>query len=220
MEIERINDNTVKFYLSYVDIEERGYTREEVWNNREKSEELFWDMMDEVNESSDFQIEGPLWIQVHAKRNGIEVTVTRATSHDHEMTDLPLNIEDASKLFQDDDEEVFDNIEELIKNSIDSTPEKDWEENIFEFTDFEHLIQLASRVKHYAVDTKLYYYQETYYLHVRYHLDAMSNKDKANFISVLGEFIKTSYMTSHVLNEYGKVIMEDNVFDQIETYFA
>ena len=31
MEIERINENTVKFFLSYIDIEERGFTREEVW---------------------------------------------------------------------------------------------------------------------------------------------------------------------------------------------
>ena len=78
MEIERINENTVKFFLSYMDIEERGFTREEVWYNREKSEELFWDMMDEINDEAEFEAEGPLWIQVHAKKNGIEVTVTRA----------------------------------------------------------------------------------------------------------------------------------------------
>ena len=85
MEIERINENTVKFFLSYLDIEERGFTREEVWYNREKSEELFWEMMDEINEEAEFEVEGPLWIQVHAKKQGIEVTVTRANSADGQI---------------------------------------------------------------------------------------------------------------------------------------
>ncbi|MED4798112.1 adaptor protein MecA, partial [Priestia megaterium] len=29
MEIERINENTVKFFVTYVDIEERGFDRNE-----------------------------------------------------------------------------------------------------------------------------------------------------------------------------------------------
>ena len=49
MDIERINDHTVKFYISYIDIEERGFDREEIWYNRDRSEELFWEMMDEVH---------------------------------------------------------------------------------------------------------------------------------------------------------------------------
>ena len=56
MEIERINENTVKFFLSYKDIEDRGFTREAVWYNRDKSEELFWEMMDEINEQSEFEV--------------------------------------------------------------------------------------------------------------------------------------------------------------------
>src|SRR5574342_699475 len=78
MEIERINENTVKFYISYVDIEKRGFDREEIWYNRERSEELFWEMMDEVHQEEEFEVEGPLWIQVHAMEKGLEVLVTRA----------------------------------------------------------------------------------------------------------------------------------------------
>lgn len=56
MEIERINEHTVKFYMSYGDIEDRGFDREEIWYNRERSEELFWEVMDEVHEE-----ENSLW---------------------------------------------------------------------------------------------------------------------------------------------------------------
>ncbi len=101
MEIERINENTVKFFLSYMDIEERGFTREEVWYNREKSEELFWDMMDEINDEAEFEVEGPLWIQVHAKKNGIEVTVTRANTADGQISESPFGSDDQHDVFHE-----------------------------------------------------------------------------------------------------------------------
>lgn len=79
MEIERINEDTIKFYISYLDLEERGFNQEDVWYDREKSEELFWDMMDELKYEEEFSPEGPLWIQVQALKHGLEVFVTKAT---------------------------------------------------------------------------------------------------------------------------------------------
>lgn len=91
MDIERINEHTVKFYISYFDIEERGFDREEIWYNRERSEELFWEMMDEIHEEEDFPIEGPLWIQVQANDKGLEVVVTKAQlSKDGQKLELPI----------------------------------------------------------------------------------------------------------------------------------
>src|SRR5699024_2133207 len=84
MEIERINENTVKFYISYLDIEDRGFEREEIWYNRERSEQLFWQMMDEINYKEDFSIEGPLWIQVQALEKGLEIIVTKAQTSKHD----------------------------------------------------------------------------------------------------------------------------------------
>ena len=77
MEIERINENTLKLSISYIDIEQRGFHRDEIWYNRERSEELFWEVMDEINE--DFNPNGPLWIQVQALEKGLEIIVTQAT---------------------------------------------------------------------------------------------------------------------------------------------
>ncbi|MDS9470376.1 adaptor protein MecA [Sporosarcina pasteurii] len=217
MEIERINEDTVKFFLSYVDIEERGFTREEVWNNREKSEELFWDMMDEINEQSEFAVEGPLWIQVHAKNDGIEVTVTRALANDGQMIESPFYDEDPSQLFQEQDDGTFEDIEDILKNGLNK--ENDWLENTFVFNDFEDVISITSRMHDYEAHTSLYAYESKYYLHVKYDVEEMDNKQKTNMFSVLSEFAKPDKITIHILQEYGKVIFESDVFSQIEKYF-
>lgn len=218
MEIERINENTVKFFLSYIDIEERGFTREEVWYNREKSEELFWDMMDEINEEAEFEVEGPLWIQVHAMNNGIEVTVTRAQNEDGQPAESPFDEDDPRKMFQHANSGIFDNVEEITPSGGQGV---EWKDNTFFFQDFEDVIRLSKKMEtfDYEASTSLYFYDGTYYLNVAYDQDEMDEKSKADMFSLISEFAMTSNMTIHRLEEYGKVIMDTDVFDQIVEHF-
>lgn len=218
MEIERINENTVKFFLSYVDIEDRGFTREEVWYNRDKSEELFWEMMDEINDETEFSIEGPLWIQVHAMSGGIEVTVTRAQlSADGEQMETPFGMDDTKKIFQQD-EAIFDKLEESIP-SFSETP-FDWKESMFVFDDIENLIPLASMVDVYDVTTILFAFEDKYYLHVTYDEEGMDDSRKSDFVSVVMEFGSPSNMTIHRLDEYGTMVIPSNVFQQLQQFFG
>lgn len=220
MEIERVNENTVKLYLSYVDIEERGYTKEELWTDREKGEQLFWEIMEEVDEEYDFQPEGPLWIQVATKMAGIEVTITKAAQNHEGNDDFPFNLESAPELFGTESDETFEHIEELLRNSVEekASLEEANEPLLFAFPDFEELLQSVSRLVHYEVDTKLYVYKDVYYLQI--HLDEEdSDEIRKNLYSVLTEFGRKPDQTVYQLAEYGKVIIERDVFHTMQTYF-
>lgn len=217
MEIERINENTVKFFLSYIDIEERGFTREEVWYNREKSEELFWDMMDEINEEAEFEVEGPLWIQVHAMNNGIEVTVTRAQPNDGQMGESPFEQHDSKRMFQQSEDDGFLHVEDIMPGVADEPAIR--LENMFEFKEFEDVIHITSRMTEYIAQTSLYSYENKYFLHIVYDDQQMNEQEKTNMYYILTEFGKPSKMTIHILKEYGTVVMESDVFNQIQKYF-
>lgn len=216
MEIERINENTVKFFLSYIDIEERGFTREEVWYNREKSEELFWDMMDEINEESEFEVEGPLWIQVHAMNNGIEVTVTRAQPNDGQLPEGTFEQHDARRMFQQPSDD-FPNVGDIIPAPTDQTVART--EDMFIIKDFEDLIRIASRLTNYTAKTSLYSYDNKFYLHVVYDEALMDDEQRTNMFYVMTEFGKPSTVTTHILEEYGNVVIEADVFNEIQKYF-
>lgn len=218
MEIERINENTVKFFMSYVDIEERGFTREEVWYNREKSEELFWDMMDEINEEAEFEIEGPLWIQVHAMNNGIEVTVTRAQGNSEQMDQSPFNQHKEPIGMAGFGDSDFASISEMVKNE--TADEVNIEEGMFEFKEFEDIISIASKMSPYYAQTKLFAYDNKYYLHVLYDEELMDEESIENMYHVLLEFGKSAMITTHVLEEYGKIVMNHDVFQQVTNYFS
>lgn len=231
MEIERINENTVKFYISYIDIEDRGFEREEIWYDRERSEQLFWQMMDEVNYKEEFTVDGPLWIQVQALDKGLEIVVTKAQiSKNGEELELPLNDETSidisveGKIESMIESKFGKNKKNHLKLQEDAENDSVKEENlsfIASFKEFEDMIQLSH---YFQADTsdiknKLYFFEDQYYLYLEFAKDTSDDDHQENLISQVFEFGDDTDITVHYLEEYGKVIFEDEVFEKTRTHF-
>lgn len=222
MEIERINENTVKFYISYVDIEQRGFDREEIWYNRERSEELFWEMMDEVHQEEEFEVEGPLWIQVHALDKGLEILVTKAqVGKDGQKFDLPI----PSDKYKDSP--VDERIEDLLDQQFNSNKEDQDDEYsdeplefLMTFKDFEDVISLSKRPGLDDIFSKLLAYENKYYLYLEFDEEIFSEEEIDNLLSIIMEYGVESHMTIHRLEEYGKEVIGENVFETIRKHFS
>lgn len=205
MEIERINENTVKFYVTYQDVEQRGFDREEIWYNRERSEQLFWEMMDEVNDQENFHADGPLWIQVQAMDKGLEVIVTKAqVSQDGQKLELPQ--EDGKEI----DLPIDDKLESLLDDKFhakDDQDDEDEDEEIdsdeplaftLKFQDFEDIIQLSHYVSSpESMEQKLFHFEDRYYLYIQFQDENMSDDDQENILSQLMEYGQESSLTIH-----------------------
>lgn len=218
MEIERINDNTVKFYISYLDVEERGFSRDEIWFNRDKSEELFWEMMDEVNEEADFIMEGPLWIQVQAMDKGLEVTVTRAQlTKDGQKIDMPDDIEERRKMFSSDDGSTsdFDEFEPVFDE-----PDLKKLEFTYAFNEVDELLPIARRLMYVPIESALYHFENKYYLHVSFDDLLHSDDDIKDHTSIISEYLQSSPLTIHRLEEYGKEIFKQDALSNVLYYFG
>ncbi|WP_066071186.1 adaptor protein MecA [Neobacillus soli] len=222
MEIERINENTVKFYISYGDIEERGFDREEIWYNRERSEELFWEMMDEVHDEEEFAVEGPLWIQVQALDKGLEVLVTKAQlSKDGQKFELPIPNDKIKDLAVDD------NIEDLLDQHFnpnladedDILLEEETLEFLLAFKDFEDVISLSHRPGLDDLVTMLYHLDGKYYLYTEFPEELFEEEEIDDILSILLEYGHETQLTIHRIQEYGKEIIPENVFSVLRKHF-
>lgn len=220
MDIERINENTVKFYISYVDIEERGFDREEIWYNRERSEELFWEMMEEVHQEEEFVVEGPLWIQVQALEKGLEILVTKAQiSKDGQKFELPIPT--------DKDLPVDERIEELLdqhlnpRNALDDDllEEEEILEFLLSFQDFEDVIMLSKRTDLDDLQTKLFSFEGKYYLYVEFPEEFIDEDEIDDILSILLEYGNETPLTIHRIQEYGKELIAENVFSELRKHF-
>jgi adapter protein MecA 1/2 len=222
MEMERINEHTVKFYISYVDIEERGFDREEIWYNRERSEELFWEMMDEVHNESDFSLEGPLWIQVQALDKGLEVLVTKAQiSKDGSKLELPLPEEKLREFPVDERiEELLDQHFQVERNNdlLSDEEEEEVLRFIISFKDIEDLISLAHRADFSHVKNRLFQFEGRYYLFVEFD-EHYTEQEIENWLSLLLEYGHDSQVTIYRLEEYGKEIIHENALATLAKHF-
>ena len=63
MRLERLNYNKIKNFLTFDDLSERGLTKEDLWRNAPKVQQLFRDMM-QANKELGFEADGPIAVEV------------------------------------------------------------------------------------------------------------------------------------------------------------
>lgn len=220
VEIERINEHTVKFYISYVDIEERGFDREDIWYNREKGEELFWDMLEEIHDEDDFVPEGPLWIQIQALEKGLEITVTKAQiSHDGQSLELPIGNDKDQKGLP-----INDRIQEFLDSQFAmrhfaNHKSIDLYEYVLVYNNIEDVLALSSRNDVPELESKLFAFENKYFMHIRFSKDDYDEESIEDTLAIFLEYGDESGYTLHRLEEYGKVVIDGDVFGTLRKYF-
>ncbi|MDY0408334.1 genetic competence negative regulator [Virgibacillus soli] len=191
MRIERVSANQFTIFLTFDDLIERGFTKDDLWYDAKEVRSLFTDMMHEASFELGFELEGELIVQVHLMQaQGMHVTVTQ-------------KIEDA-----DWEEDYIE-----MKVTLDES-----DEFIFSFADFEDMIKVTAYLSSLSIEGGTVYHMDSRYYMLFEEEDLKQNK-KENVIAIMSEFSTPSIVTSYRLSEYGKVIFTHDAVKQINTYF-
>ncbi|OOP63096.1 adaptor protein MecA, partial [Heyndrickxia oleronia] len=81
------------------------------------------------------------------------------------------------------------------------------------------VISLSKRTELDELQTKLFSFKNKYYLSVEFPDDLFEEEDIDNLLSILLEYGDESSLTVHRLQEYGNLIIDENVFATINKYF-
>lgn len=197
MRVERLNQDKIRIFLTFDDLTERGIEKDDMWRDIPKVHELFNDMMDQAHDEVGFTVNGPVAVEVFSlPAQGMVVIVTRGKTEASN---------DADDLDYDDIYEMQVTLEES-------------DDIVYVFHDFEHLIELAHRIQVKApYGGSAYAYRGRYYL-VFEDVD-MERSEYDDFIAVLSEYGEASTLTKHVLQEYGKSIVETDAVGVLCRHF-
>ncbi|MBY7143471.1 genetic competence negative regulator [Virgibacillus sp. NKC19-3] len=191
MRIERLTDNQFRIFLTFDDLIERGFTRDDLWHDASSVRNLFSDMMYEASTELGFELEGMLLVQVHLMQaQGMHVIVTQ-------------NFED-----QNWDDDFIE-----MKVTLDES-----EELLFSFEDFENVIQVSPYLSVLPIMGGQVYYMDNLYYMLLDDND-LEDKIKEDIIAIMSEYANPSIITSYKLKEYGKVIYQSNAVKQIMRVF-
>lgn len=189
--IERLSQSEFTIFLTFEDLIERGFTKDDLWHDASNVRTLFSDMVHEASTELGIELEGYFLVQVYLMQaQGMHVVVSKKienTSWNEDFIEMKVTLDESKEV-------------------------------IFSFTEFEHLIQLAPYL--YAKDiedAKVYYMNERYYMMI---VDpTVLAGQTENIIAIMSEFASPSIVTSHRLKEYGKVIYENNAIRLIHEVF-
>ncbi|AMA73608.1 MULTISPECIES: genetic competence negative regulator [Aneurinibacillus] len=198
MRVERLNQDKIRIFLTFDDLMERGIEKDDMWRDIPKVHELFNDMMNQAQDEVGFTVNGPVAVEVFSlPAQGMVVIVTRGKTEVHD----------------DMDDMDYDDIYEMQVTLEES------EDIVYVFQDFEHLIALAHRVNAKLIDGgSAYAYNGRYYL-VFEEID-LPRDEYNDFIALLSEYGEASTLTKHVLQEYGKVIVDGDAVKVFCRYFS
>ncbi|MFC3038951.1 genetic competence negative regulator [Virgibacillus xinjiangensis] len=191
MRIERVSENQFAIFLTFDDLIERGFTKEELWHDALSVRNLFSDMLYEASSELDFELEGMLLVHVYLMQaQGMHVMVTQ-------------NFEN-----QEWDEDYIE-----MKVTLDES-----EELIFSFDTFEDIIQVSSYLASMSIEGGQVYFMDGLY-YMLFSEDDLYLQDKESVIAVMSEFSIPSIITSHRLKEYGKEIFKADAVSEIIRLF-
>ena len=192
MRLERLNYNKIKIFITLDDLFDRGLTKDDIWKDSIKWHQLFHDMLDEASETFDVEIQGSVAVEIFSMQaQGMVMIVTMDE--------------------QEEEEEIFDD------NFIDMQVTMEGNvEILFEFEEFEHVIQLAKQLSLIGfLGGKLYAMNNLYYLLI----DNVCQDTQTQIAAIMAEYGNPSFISIHILNEYGKLVIDEYAVNKIMTYF-
>ncbi|MFC7370485.1 genetic competence negative regulator [Fictibacillus iocasae] len=195
MRVERLTYNKIKIFLTFDDLNERGISKEEIWQDIPKVHQLFRDMMTEADDEVGFKADGPIAVEVFSlPAQGMVVIVTKGVN-EYEI------------------EEDYD--EDYIEMQV-TLDESD--EVFYEFLSFEDVISLGRRLSGAGLaGGTLFSYNDRFYL--KFEEDEVTGVEYDMLIALLAEFGCSSTITSYRVMEYGKKLMANDAIKQIVHFF-
>ncbi len=246
MEMERINDDTIRVLVTNDDLSDRSISVIDLLGNQEEIEKFFRSILEEVDVDNDFAENEAVTFQVLPNRNGLELFISKNVENNNLMTDMMENIMGDRDNVESKDDVTDTLLEQLLGHDTsddqpkrprqkagnrvnDATSVTGGPENVVEktispvilkFADFEMVIQLAQalRGKHVFEDSMLIEYHSEYFVELT--LDTTLPKDELiNITAIAREFGTLTPVAAEVLAEHGRVIFANAAIESVLKYF-
>lgn len=213
MEMEHINENTIRVLIKSEDLAARGITFLDLLGNHNEIENFFYSILEEVDIDEEFKGSEAVTFQVLPKGDGLELFISKNLP--------PEGMENFDDMSDGSTEDITDMLKKHVASQLQETESQPELGNrfIFELNSFEAMVQLASEVYLDSVTTNLYQMNDRYYLEVQFMDNDTTDIEVESALAYLMEFANRTQVTSEVLAEYGKIIMEHDALELTRYYF-
>lgn len=217
MEMERLNENTIRVIIGSDDLDKRGITVLDLLGNHQQIESFFYSILEEVDTDHQFQNNDAVTFQVLPNREGLELYISKNVDLDDEM--------DSGK-FASLPEFDEDGVSEYLKKQKADIEDKERRKyvpnlktEIFEFDSLNTFIDLAKILYLENGVSDLYLYKDKYYLKIELYGEGSSDTMIFDQIAIAREYGNKTKVTDDILSEYGDLLMGTSALELSRHYF-
>lgn len=221
MEIEHINDDTIRVRIENADLEARGYTFLDLLGNQKHIESFFYSILEEVDLDNEFQESDAVTFQVMPNRNGLELFISKnADIHENFFSNTDFDSFEDSQFNQE-----YSHFEDSQKSNKEKTFPKSFEQQsenehfVIEFIYFEQIVQLARVFQISNGFSSLYQFNGKYYIEFNLMQDEYAYRTFEEDLAIVLEYGENSPVSADVLSEHGKLLIENNALETVKYYF-
>lgn len=192
MRILKVNDNTIRIFISFTELADRNISLSDFFQRSTRTEQFFWELISKARDEVDFDLDQPFWIQATlASEDEFVITVIKQ----EEQIDSEIN-----HIIQASLVEKKKAAQPLPK----FTSEQEWVYLFAEFEDVVSAVRLLPGML--QLQSSLYQYDGEYYLTI----GNISNPRKKKLAeAILDEFGESIMTTETFLKEHGEKMIED-----------
>ena len=228
MEVEHINDDTIRVRIENADLEARGYTFLDLLGNQKQIETFFYSILEEGDIDEEFQESDAVTFQVMPSKNGLELFISKSADvHEDFLAGADFNGYD--DMPSTEDYRRFDEMrrgkkskDEVIDADEPTVADKKKPDNqnlVIEFKFFEQVIQLAKIFQTESGFSSLYQFNGMYYLVVKFMNDEFSLRTPKEETAMVLEYGEKSQVSPEILLEHGKLLIEEVALETIRYHF-
>ena len=234
MEMERINENTIRVLIENADLEARGISFLDLLGNHKQIESFFYSILEEVDIDEQFQETDAVTFQVLPNRNGLELFISKnlLNGEDSELPELSELINQDS--FGDFVKSQMGERDVLVKgnNALEQNSDQEVEveldtanpfiDAVVRFASFEDLISLAKIASFNHVLSNVYQLAgdpDVFFLQLSFSMEELTENQVNEDLAIALEYGTLSNVTPEVLAEYGKEIMVESALEKLNHYF-
>ncbi|KRL38838.1 adaptor protein MecA [Liquorilactobacillus uvarum] len=238
MEMEKINDNTIRVLLETEDLTERGITVLDLLGNHKEIESFFYSILEEVDVDHEFRENDAVTFQLLPNKNGLELFISKVdpkqSGKDQDNSD---NSEEGEFSLLGANEDVSEYIRQELSTSKSKNKKKALENDgdgvseylkdktvkqrhvVVKFEDFENFVQAAKILHNEEIASTLYLLDSMYYLDLIFFVGQTSDSQVRDALSLVVEYGEQASISPDVLQERGKKLLSSSALELARYYF-
>lgn len=241
MQVEHINENTIRVRINKSELAKRGLKVLDLLGDKGKIQQFFYSILDEIDTDHSFSQDAPVTFQVMPNNGGLDLLITKATNQDPESLSKLFEkgfddiknekTDDARRSFldlEDDDEEDLDDEDDDSRDTDETTVPKVkksfWKlqtKQVYSFSDLEFVVELADNLLAPDLSSSLYYERNRFYLDLAFDNENYSELKPADAWAIANEYgtkVKPEEMGR--VRTTAKCLIKQDALEQLRQTFA